>query len=403
MRNVWKLLAWWVLYAALYIFGVQAMRGETYTAFYSGSGTSSDVTLTINMTTGVYSAVTHVAAWGTGPGGPFPSHAKMEIANNVAFTSGVVEAFHPVGPGTGATVTGNYTGTVTPGKYFRLGVCAATPAGPPVGGSWTYGSAYQVAGTNDKYRVSGTNGTQVAVKYVVTSVQTGEVLWDSGAIPMGGSYDSGVKIMPAGTSSITVMAFTQFDFRDGVWVELPTMTGGGSTSGPHSGGTGSPGIPGPTPPGPGGPAPTPGGNGNQPWIPTGGGTDTSDLVDKSTFRQGIDKLEAAIGSGEAAFTLNNTDPTLVTTAAVLPKPADVANLLPVTPSFFSGSVGSTSVVSATIPGFTLAGKTWPAYAWSFNFNKFAATITIVRTALQVGLWVGFFLLLVRTARESSAK
>lgn len=151
-----------------------------------------------------------------------------------------------------------------------------------------------------------------------------------------------------------------------------------------------------------------------PWINPTPATEDGDRLDKATFRQGVDKLETAIKKGAqdtvaglkkvedavkdlrlaTAPSLGDVESGELPEAVELPAPG--LDAIPEAPEFFTGTLGSASVIAADLELFG------DSFHWSVDFADYASAVNLVRSVLSVALFVGFFLLCVRTARGAGA-
>lgn len=216
---------------------------------------------------------------------------------------------------------------------------------------------------------------------------------------------------------LTEQFFVQSEFSDGVWLalddysETPTVTKPVDVTQLPEGNTPPSTPPPPTPPPPGVPQ---GPSNSVTNINTGVWTATEDTtaaeaLDKTTYRQGVDKITEAIGegvlqiTGEGGLGAGSTfdDEPGEEEVESIGGPwqnVNIAGKIPEPPEFFDGSLGSVSSVSANIP-FPAPIGTWTFEA---DFSTHESSITLIRNVLRIGIHIGFFFLCVKTIRESSA-
>jgi len=135
------------------------------------------------------------------------------------------------------------------------------------------------------------------------------------------------------------------------------------------------------------------------WTPQAEQTpgEQTNLLTIEAYREGVEKLMTA------------TVPTYTEGEDIPPDAVDTAvesfegNIMAsAAPSFFTGSPGGSSVISADLPSFSVLGKTWPAHTFSYDLSQHSAIISWFRAICSVCLWVGYFILCVNTARGAGA-
>jgi len=170
-------------------------------------------------------------------------------------------------------------------------------------------------------------------------------------------------------------------------------------------------------------------NENQIWTPEEGvkvndPNHTSDFTVKA-YREGVDRIVAklqklvdkpvpdntvieeklaTLHDDVKATTLTPANVTLPTLAGVDDFGKVSSGVLPSTaPTFFSGTL-STSAHSVTVnlPTFTILTRQWPEHSFTLDFVTYSDAITYFRGFLVVVLWIGYFLLIVRTVKGMGA-
>ncbi len=215
------------------------------------------------------------------------------------------------------------------------------------------------------------------------------------------------------SSEVVVMSEVEGIVKDGpIWVVeegAVTDLGPVKTITPHD-------ADGPTPeptdvPEPNIPRDTPSNNsGKGTWTVPSTNTDPAnqtDLLTNKIYMQGADKITSAVSkisdSLRGSSPVLNSEATTIQTDPVAFHSVTGSGLIPASaPTFFSGSIPSVSVVSATLPQFSVLGQTWPQKTWSFDLASYSASITWFRAVCSVALWLSWWLLLVRTARGAAA-
>jgi len=153
-------------------------------------------------------------------------------------------------------------------------------------------------------------------------------------------------------------------------------------------------------------APTTSTTGTTAWTPTTNTVD-NERLDKATYRAGVDKTILKLGEIKDAITTTTVtapetfgDPE--ETAAALVAGPSITNIMPTTPPTLTGNFTSVHTVSAnlTIPG--MMGIADIPVNWTYDFSQHESLITIIRNFLLYIITICFFILCVRTAKESSA-
>lgn len=284
-----------ILRFGLLVLSVVSMRASApYTNDwgYSAHGCTSGLEWLYDFDTGLIhwrSTITNVSGWAA--------------ANEMYFTTGS-------GGSAGAQKMSNNTPGITtnsfaaaPGQWLKIFAYIATSPGS-MQEPTNFNPTYWRVPPNDEFRMTGTNTAGVPMKIKVYSTQTDAELWDSGVIQPGGSYDSGTQMLPAGTTQFYYKTFSDVGFSDGVWAETGSYGQVGPTSSSYAGGDTSSGgatYPAYVPPLPGSNAPTSSTKNNiaawAPTVSTGSVSgDTRDLLDKATYKQGIDKVASILST-----------------------------------------------------------------------------------------------------------
>lgn len=170
------------------------------------------------------------------------------------------------------------------------------------------------------------------------------------------------------------------------------------------------------------------------WQPAPDPVDTDDLLDRKTFREGVDKLVKAVrdaaavgqeisdklgdpsdGAGEGPEAiptldgdLDDVDEELKPPNPVTPGGTEILSKtmphLPTPSQLLPGvdsSSGTIDEIEFDFPGFTFAGREFPAFSWSFSLTPYAFWIAVIRNLLACLISVYFFFKVVETIKGSS--
>lgn len=297
-------------------------------------------------------------------------------------------------------------------KYWGPG------AGFEILASWSPDDPPPTPATKYQLKYSVTNTRDYAIKYVVFDSED-DVIHSVTVNP--GETKTGTVLLTEAQMPYTEKIFVPATFSDGGWTEVDLDDGDGVPPGhptshtsypededPPGGSAANVDVPYPSMPSNGtsttaGSTPAAAGV----WTATTGTVDTERL-DKGTYKQGVDKivkgqdklLDVLKGTGSATSPVSVSDPD-EPEAQTLPV-AGATNLLPVTPTFFTGTLGSSHTVSANLTIPAILGTSPVPIAWSLNLETYSAPIAIVRGVLAAAMSFGFFVLCVNTARGAFA-
>jgi len=412
-------VAAWAMLAALVMCG-PAAKAVTVTNSYSGSSTS--VTITYNSSDGKLYWTRNFVAGGGGwaPGG------WLHLVSGSGVTSGTT--IWDVSPPSSTSASGSFS--VTPGQWY---MAAARVSGP---GSWWLVNPDQYVWLQipvvpcQAVMPALTNTTAYPIHYriqhsldgVVATVivNPGESVPQSAyEVSCGGTYTIQWQVPDAPSSSNGDGTWTVVDDPadadpDG-WNTPAESTPDAPTGDPDA----------ETPVAPvvadadGNPLPPPVQPPAPPWQPTTPSTTDADRLDKQTFKQGADKivgeLQAQTNVLKQIAEVNehvldgdmDDEPDVLepSSTAVTQPTGPTAAALGITtsniPTFFGGtSMSPTSSITATVPGFTVAGKTWPSKSVTMDFSPYETIIGIVRNLLACIISIFFFIKYVETVKKA---
>lgn len=346
-------------------------------------------------------------------------------------------------PGAGTTTSG--TVTLTDGHKLRIRTYGQTKRGGPSpewagDGSWAeyiFGGGELEQITHKIAHLRFRNPSTVPIKYRVEKTGPGGTfvidVVDVPALTIGDGIKKSYKI----ELQDSIQVYSQVagvSFNDGVWVEtdpeeymeenvLPGQ-GEGALPSLEDSSPENPGYVGADPSdGENIPAPSPEQVANVPTpekLPDATATGTPDKgsvwkdggadgsgVTNTVYRQGVDKITTRLDEmlkvpvGVAQPEPAGTPQSPVAGGTALPG-VTPGNLIPETPTFFSGSFGDVTTVTANLVVPGMLGVSDINYNWQFDMAEYSTPISLVRLTLSACLVVGFFILCVKTARGSSA-
>jgi len=146
------------------------------------------------------------------------------------------------------------------------------------------------------------------------------------------------------------------------------------------------------------------------WQPTPEPTEETDLLDRPTYRQGVDKIVKAVRDNTEAMKekadelqdllkqdLGDMDEDPPEVDATLSMPHNNDNhLFPASPpTFFEGTAGIQKTITFTSPAITALGRTFPSKTLVVDLEEHDTTITYFRAFLSLILWVIYWAAITR--------
>jgi hypothetical protein len=398
----------WLL--VVLVLGLCTPAARAYQTHPMGEGSSVDndgsqVSVSWNTTTGTLS-------WTYSMGGGADGHSQgvwlYKVASNGSYTS--TYTFFDIVNLSGASGSGSDSTHIASGDWVILAGRKWLTATSEYSDYFVWFRCGYTDVIPKKFRFQGTNTYAYGIKAVILSSDN-SVLWTSGVIAPGEGWDHTEDVTHRTDGPFRGALLLPAANTDGVWVlqDLDDATPTPITDPTEGTETNDTPDPVPTDPAPevptSGAINTSGGQQGGIWQSTTNTTD-NERLDKTTYRQGVDKIDVRLKSiydllnKETTKTAPTDTPTTFSTAGTAPDTP--AAILPTPPTFFSGSFSSGTQIAADLPSFTVIGRTFPAVHWQFDFADYAAPIALVRGVLSIALLIGFFLLCVRSARGSSA-
>lgn len=146
-----------------------------------------------------------------------------------------------------------------------------------------------------------------------------------------------------------------------------------------------------------------------PWKAREDNEDLSNLLDRDTYREGVENIIGSLSDEGPVTVVEDENPTPTDErvadaketvvsfgAALITLREEVTDSLP----SVSGSVSTSSTLSATLPSITLLGMTWPAQTWSYDFSDHSGAIGALRSLLLGVLGITYYFAFVRALRGS---
>jgi len=382
-----------------------AVKGAVYTV------SDATATVTENMETHNVTVTYALGRRDDGGGDPDNWYTTLSIiavpGDGLHTNLGTAVNVHSVQSGWGSspwTVTGTTTFARNPDQWYRVRIAKWNDANALIQDNMSWWAPDPE--TEKRVRVAGTHTGERPIRIVLRSGES-DIIGSIDVQP-GASYDQTFTVTDAQeTAGLHLDTFVQDTFQDGVWVQKDTfdpatatkigseevsgvvLPPGGIPDAPHEAYSNR---------GPSSAAPTATTSSTSAWTSSNVTTTTTDQerLDKSTYREGVDKLERVLqGKTSDVPAAPTATGTPVFTAPT--NPNRLVSKLPSVPSVTAPTPVTAITVSLQIPGITVAPVTI-----DFDRPGFSGPVSIFRSIMLGVMTLIYLILSIRTVRGAFA-